>query len=136
MEQDRGRQYSFFAFLSRMKHIYRWSLMRNVNPENIQEHSLQVAVIAHALALIKNRYFGGSVNPERVAVIAMFHDCNETITGDLPTPIKYYNRESAQHTVTLKWFRGKNFYPCSRKTWPDSTGPSCFMMRTPRRAES
>jgi HD domain. len=93
MEQDRGRQYSFFAFLSRMKHIYRWSLMRNVNPENIQEHSLQVAVIAHALALIKNRYFGGNVNPERVAVIAMFHDCNETITGDLPTPIKYYNRE-------------------------------------------
>lgn len=96
MEQDKGRQYSFFAFLSRMKHIYRWSLMRNVHQENIQEHSLQVAIIAHALALIKNRYFGGTVDPERVAVIAMYHDSNETITGDLPTPIKYYNREISQ----------------------------------------
>ncbi|HOK43737.1 MAG TPA: 5'-deoxynucleotidase [Thermoclostridium caenicola] len=90
---EQGRQYSFFAFLSRMKHIYRWSLMRNVNQENIQEHSLQVAIIAHALALIKNLYYGGNVNPERVALLAMYHDCNETITGDLPTPIKYYNPE-------------------------------------------
>lgn len=87
------KQYSFFAFLARMKHIYRWSLMRNVNHENIQEHSFQVAIIAHALALIKNRYYGGAVNPERVAILAMYHDCNETITGDLPTPIKYYNPE-------------------------------------------
>jgi len=76
-----------------MKHIYRWSLMRNVNQENIQEHSLQVAIIAHALALIKNLYYGGNVNPERVALLAMYHDCNETITGDLPTPVKYYNPE-------------------------------------------
>lgn len=85
--------YSFFAFLSRMKHIHRWSLMRNVTSENIQEHSLQAAMIAHALALIKNRHFNGNVNAERVALLAMYHDCNETITGDLPTPIKYFNPE-------------------------------------------
>lgn len=84
-------QFSFFAFLSRMKHIKRWSLMRNVTPENIQEHSLQAAMIAHGLALIKNSRFGGDVNPERVALLAMYHDSNEAITGDLPTPIKYYN---------------------------------------------
>jgi 5'-deoxynucleotidase len=90
---DNRDQYSFFAFLSRMKHIYRWSLMRNVNPENIQEHSLQVAMIAHALALIKNKHFNGNVSPERTALLAMYHDSNETLTGDLPTPIKYYNPE-------------------------------------------
>ena len=74
-----------------MKFITRWGLMRNTNSESIQEHSLQVSMIAHELALIKKTYFGGSVNPERIAVIAMYHDSNETITGDLPTPIKYYN---------------------------------------------
>ena len=92
MGQSEG-QYSFFAFLSRMRHIYRWSLMRNVTSENIQEHSLQVAMIAHGLALIKNKFFEGSVNAERVALLALFHDSNETITGDLPTPIKYFNSE-------------------------------------------
>lgn len=84
-------QFSFFAFLSRMKHIKRWSLMRNVTDENIQEHSLQVAMIAHGLAVIKNRYFGGTLDPGRVALLAIYHDSNEAITGDLPTPIKYYN---------------------------------------------
>ncbi|MGI6622771.1 MAG: 5'-deoxynucleotidase [Clostridiaceae bacterium] len=84
-------QHSFFAFLSRMRHIYRWSLMRNVTRENIMEHSLQVAMIAHGLALINNRIFNGDINPERVALLAVYHDSNETITGDLPTPIKYYN---------------------------------------------
>jgi 5'-deoxynucleotidase len=84
-------QYSFFAFLSRMRHIYRWSLMRNVTSENIQEHSLQVAMIAHGLAVIKNKYFNGGVNAEKVALLAIYHDSNETITGDLPTPIKYFN---------------------------------------------
>lgn len=88
-----NEQYSFFAFLSRMKNITRWSLMRNVTKENIQEHSLQVAMIAHFLALIKNKFFDGNVNCERVALLAMYHDSNETITGDLPTPIKYYNPE-------------------------------------------
>ena len=67
--------------------------MRNTYPENIQEHSLQVAVIAHALAVIRNTFFGGSVNPDRIAVLAMFHDSNEIITGDMPTPVKYFNPE-------------------------------------------
>lgn len=83
--------FTFFAFLSRMRYINRWGLMRNTYTENIQEHSLQVAIIAHGLAVIRNTYFNGEINPERVAILAMFHDCNEIITGDMPTPIKYYN---------------------------------------------
>lgn len=86
----------FFAYLSRMKLINRWPLMRNVQMENISEHSLQVAFVAHALALIKNKKFAGNVNPERIALIAMFHDAGEVLTGDLPTPIKYYNPEIAR----------------------------------------
>ncbi len=85
------KPYHFFAFLSRMKHITRWGLMRNTNQESIQEHSLQVSMIAHALALIKNKHYGGKVNSDHVAVLAMFHDSNETLTGDMPTPIKYFN---------------------------------------------
>lgn len=84
-------EFHFFAFLSRMKYINRWGLMRNTYTENIQEHSLQVAIIAHGLAVIRNTYFNGEINPERVAILAIFHDCNEIITGDMPTPIKYYN---------------------------------------------
>jgi 5'-deoxynucleotidase len=87
------KSHHFFAFLSRMKFINRWGLMRNTYPENIQEHCQQVAVIAHALAVIRNTYFGGSLNAERVAVLAMYHDSNEIFTGDMPTPIKYYNPE-------------------------------------------
>ena len=83
--------YHFFAFISRMKYITRWGLMRNTQSENIQEHSLQVAMIAHGLALIRNKFYGGNINADRVAVLGLFHDCNEIITGDMPTPIKYYN---------------------------------------------
>lgn len=83
----------FYAILSRMKNINRWGLMRNTRQENLSEHSLEVAFIAHALAVISNARFGGNVNPEKVAVAAMFHDTSEIITGDLPTPIKYYNPE-------------------------------------------
>jgi 5'-deoxynucleotidase len=81
----------FFAYLTRMKFIQRWGLMRNTRSENIQEHSLQVAMIAHGLALIRNRLFDGQVNPERVAVLALYHDAGEVITGDLATPIKNFN---------------------------------------------
>ena len=83
----------FFAYVSRMKLIQRWGLMRNTQTENIQEHSLQVAMVAHSLAVIRNKIFGGDVNPERVATLAMYHDCSEVITGDLPTPIKNFNSE-------------------------------------------
>lgn len=81
----------FFAYLAKMKFIQRWGLMRNTQPENIQEHSLQVAMIAHGLAILKNRRFGGQVDPERVAVLALYHDISEVITGDLATPIKNFN---------------------------------------------
>lgn len=84
---------SFFAYLSRMKLIRRWGLMRNTQPENIQEHSLQVAVVAHALALLRNAYHGGDVDAERVMALAAFHEAAEVFTGDLPTPIKYFNKE-------------------------------------------
>lgn len=86
------KQYHFYAVISRMKYIDRWSLMRNTRNENLSEHSLEVAMIAHALCVIHNRCFGGSINVERAAVIAMYHDCTEIITGDLPTPIKYSSK--------------------------------------------
>lgn len=86
-------QYNFFAMLSRMKYINRWGLMRNTIKENIAEHSLETAIIAHGLAVIRNTYFGGNVAAERVALLALFHDTTEIITGDLPTPIKYYAPE-------------------------------------------
>lgn len=79
--------------LSRMRYINRWGLMRNAIVENISEHSLEVSIIAHALAIIKNVYFNGNVNVERVALLAIYHDATEIITGDMPTPVKYYATE-------------------------------------------
>lgn len=82
---------NFFAMVNRMKLIDRWALMRNTSKENIAEHSHCVAVIAHALALIGNKKFGKSYNEERVCLLALYHDTTEVITGDMPTPVKYYN---------------------------------------------
>ena len=90
------KQSHFFAHLARMKLIQRWPLMRSVSSENISEHSLQVAFVAHALALIKNKKFDGKLNPEHIALIGMYHDTSEVLTGDLPTPVKYYNPDIAQ----------------------------------------
>ena len=81
----------FFAYISRMRFIQRWALMRNTAPENVQEHSHQVAVLAHGLALIRNEKFGGTVDPGAVAAAALYHDASEILTGDMPTPIKYDN---------------------------------------------
>lgn len=81
----------FFAYMARMRYIDRWALMRNSYTENIQEHSHQVAILAHALAVLRNEYFGGRVDAGAVAVAALYHDASEILTGDLPTPIKYYN---------------------------------------------
>ena len=81
----------FFAYINRMRFIQRWALMRNSYTENIQEHSHQVAVLAHALAVLRNEKFGGQVDAGTVAVAALYHDAGEILTGDMPTPIKYYN---------------------------------------------
>ena len=81
----------FFAYVSRMRFIQRWALMRNTAPENVQEHSHQVAVLAHALAVIRNEKFGGSIDPGLAAAAALYHDASEILTGDMPTPIKYGN---------------------------------------------
>ena len=83
----------FYAMLSRMKNIYRWGLMRNTKEENLSEHSLEVAYIAHALAVIGNRRLGEKLDANYIACAAMFHDTSEIITGDMPTPIKYYNED-------------------------------------------
>ena len=81
----------FYALMARMRYIQRWALMRNTEPENIQEHSHMVAVLAHALVLIQNRYYGGHLDPGQAVLLALDHDATEILTGDLPTPIKYYN---------------------------------------------
>ena len=86
-------QNHFYALMSRMKNIIRWGLMRNTRSENLSEHSLEVAQIAHALALINKKRLGGNADPNFVSVAALYHDTSEIITGDLPTPIKYYNEE-------------------------------------------
>lgn len=85
--------YSFFALVSRMRNITRWSLMRNSSVENVQEHSHMVAVIAHALAVIRRDVFGLGADPDRTAAAALFHDASEIFTGDLPTPIKYFDSD-------------------------------------------
>ncbi len=85
--------YNFFAYLGRMKYIKRWALMRSTVSENIMEHSAEVGMIAHALAVISNKHFGGNYNAERIGMLGLYHETSEVITGDLPTPVKYYNPE-------------------------------------------
>ncbi|NLB36112.1 MAG: 5'-deoxynucleotidase [Clostridiales bacterium] len=87
------KKHHFFAMISRMKYINRWALMRNAHNENLSEHSLEVSIIAHALVLIHNRRFGGRLNAERAALLAVFHDAPESLTGDMPTPVKYHNEQ-------------------------------------------
>jgi len=91
MQPGVNEMFHFYAMLSRMKYINRWGLMRNTRSENLCEHSFETAVLAHALAVLRNTRFGGHADPERTAVLALFHDASEILTGDLPTPIKYYN---------------------------------------------
>ena len=85
--------YSFFATISRMKYIERWALMRSTRPENLSEHALEVASIAHVLCTIGNLRYGRTLNADRAAVIGLYHDATEIITGDMPTPVKYHNRD-------------------------------------------
>ena len=93
MKTGETGMYPFFAMLSRMKYINRWGLMHNTRNENICEHSLEVALVAHALATIGNRKFGKNYDPERAAMLAVLHDASEIITGDMPTPVKYHSEE-------------------------------------------
>lgn len=83
----------FFAYLSRLKNIHRWSLMHNTQPENVQEHSWQVALIAHALGVMRNERFGGGADPDHAAALAVFHEAAEVLTGDIATPVKYFDAD-------------------------------------------
>lgn len=85
-------EYNFYATVSRMKYIERWALMRNTRAENLSEHSLEVSMIAHALCIIGNERHGKSLDADYAALVGIYHDASEIITGDMPTPIKYYNR--------------------------------------------
>ena len=113
----------FFAYLSRMRFIQRWALMRNTAPENVQEHSHQVAVLAHALAVIRNEV-RRPADAGAVAVAALYHDASEILTGDMPTPIKYDNPPSAKPTRTWRRWRRKSCCICCRRNFSRCTGPS------------
>lgn len=90
---EKNDEYSFFAMMSRLRYIDRWMLMRNSREESLSEHSLDVAMLAHALCIIGNRRFGKNLDCEKAAMIGMFHDVSEIITGDMPTPVKYFNED-------------------------------------------
>lgn len=92
MGEQETEMYNFYAFMDRMKYIRRWSLMRSVRDENIMEHSQQVAMLSHSLAVINNKIFGGGADAEKCVMYAVYHECAEVLTGDLPTPIKYFNK--------------------------------------------
>jgi 5'-deoxynucleotidase len=83
--------HSFFAMMARMKYIDRWALMRNSTTENISEHSLEVAMLAHGLAIISNEKCGNDFDINKIVLMGLYHDANEIITGDMPTPVKYYD---------------------------------------------
>ena len=97
----------FFAYLSRLRYISRWNMMRNATSENVQEHSHEVAVIAHGLATIARDVYGETVDPARITVLAVFHDATETITGDLTRPIKYFNPEIREAYAKVEQVAGE-----------------------------
>lgn len=116
-------EYRFFALMSRMRNITRWGLMRNTFSENIQEHSHQVAVLAHGLALIRRDILGMDAEPERCATAALFHDASEILTGDLPTPIKYYNPDIKQAYKQVERISGDKLLAMLPETLQPSYAP-------------
>lgn len=115
--------YDFFAYLNRMKYIERWSLMHSTVKENVMEHSAGVAMIAHALGVINNVVFSGGVSPDRCAAIAIFHEASEVITGDLPTPIKYYNEDIRSAYKNIEEIAEKQLLATLPETFRESYGP-------------
>ena len=110
----------FFAMVGRMKYINRWGLMNNTNKENISEHSLQVAMFTHCMLLMHNQMFENKLNPDRGAVLAMYHDASEIITGDLPTPVKYFNpdiRDAYKKVETMAEDRLISLLPKSMQSY-------------------
>lgn len=118
--------YQFFALLSRMRYITRWGLMRNTFSENIQEHSHQVAVLAHGLALIRRDILGLPAEPERCATAALFHDASEILTGDLPTPIKYYSPEIREAYHQVEHVSGSRLLSMLPEALQDSYAPLIY----------
>lgn len=116
-------QYQFYALISRMRYITRWGLMRNSFSENIQEHSHMVAVLAHALALIQRDILGGTADPERCATAALFHDASEILTGDLATPIKYFNPAIKDAYKQVEQISGKRLLQLLPPELQDSYAP-------------
>ena len=122
----------FFAYLSRMRFVKRWGLMRNTHVENLQEHSLQVAMLAHALAVIRNTLFAGAVRPERAATLALYHDAAEVITGDVVAPIKHFNPEITRaHRVIEDIASGR-----LQSMLPDALAPSFTPLLFPTDADA
>lgn len=131
--KDASGKSPFFAMMSRMKYIERWMLMRSSKTENISEHSLQVGMLAHALAVIHNVRFGGSLDVSKAALIGMYHDASEIITGDMPTPVKYYNQDirDAFHAIErtangrllhmlpedMRPYYEELFFPCEKDSY-------------------
>ena len=108
---DKRKMSHFYAMLFRMRNIERWSLMRNMFSENLSEHTLEVALIAHALAVISNKRFGTAYDADKAAVAALFHDVPEIITGDLPTPVKYYNAQIKSAYGQIEREARENLHP-------------------------
>ena len=124
--------YGFFAYISRMKNIARWSLMRNSAAENVQEHSHMVAVIAHALAVIRRDIFGLAADPGQIATAALFHDAAEILTGDIPTPIKYFDPDIMAAYKRVEALASRRLL----STLPEEMRPAYEMLLTSDDAES
>ncbi len=124
---------NFFAMVNRMKFIDRWALMNNSNKENIAEHSHNVAIIAHGLAIIGNKKFGKNYNAERAALLAIYHDTTEVITGDMPTPVKYYNDDIKNVYKNIEHIAGERLLAMLPDEFQDEYKP--FFEKTEQDAE-